>query len=222
MPSAQHVQLFVDDSHGLDRFLVYTFIRLKPGTPTDGLDKKLTASLDKQLGEPAGNMAKAELQLQPIGKIHTSGGYDLEMGKAVSGFFLALLIGLAALIQLIACINFMNLSTARASRRAREVGVRKIIGADNKGLVLQVLVESCICLCRAGSMVPALRRGYRHGAAGRKLSSFLSVRLSAREGHQRRFYQSYIRCQSTPFTGYISVRAFHCPDRRHDRHPSTT
>jgi putative ABC transport system permease protein len=144
MPPTKYVQLFVDGSHGLDRFLVYTFIRLKPGTPTDNLDKKLTASLDKRLGEPAANMPKAELQLQPVGKIHTSGGYDLEMGKTVSGFFLALLIGLAALIQLIACINFMNLSTARASKRAKEVGVRKIIGADNKGLVLQFLVESCI------------------------------------------------------------------------------
>ena len=51
---------------------------------------------------------------------------------------------IAWIILLIACINFMNLSTARASRRAKEVGVRKIIGADNKGLILQFLIESCI------------------------------------------------------------------------------
>jgi putative ABC transport system permease protein len=136
--------MVLNGTHWLDRYFAYTFVRIKPGASVEGLDKKLTASLYKQLGEPTGNMPRPELQLQPIGDIHTTGGYDSEMGKTVSGFFLALLIGLAVLIQLIACINFMNLATARASKRAKEVGVRKIIGADNKGLILQFLVESCI------------------------------------------------------------------------------
>jgi len=112
---------FLNGSHWLDRYFAYTFVRLKPGSSAENLEKKLTASLDKRLGGQPGNMAKIELQLQPIGNIHTTGGYDSEMGKTVSGFFLALLIGLAILIQLIACINFMNLSTARASRRAKDV-----------------------------------------------------------------------------------------------------
>jgi putative ABC transport system permease protein len=136
--------MVLNGTHWLDRYFAYTFVRIKPGASVEGLGKKLTASLYKRLGEPSGNMPRAELQLQRIGDIHTTGGYDSEMGKTVSGFFLAMLVGLAALIQLIACINFMNLSTARASKRAKEVGVRKIIGADNKGLILQFLVESCI------------------------------------------------------------------------------
>jgi len=140
----EYAYLFLNGRPGLDRYVAYTFVKLEPGTSVDTLEKKLTASLDQQLAEPTGKIPKAELQLQPIGKIHTTGGYDLEMGKPVSGLFMALLIGLAILIQLIACINFMNLATARASKRAKEVGVRKIIGADNKGLVIQFLVESCI------------------------------------------------------------------------------
>jgi putative ABC transport system permease protein len=128
----------------MDRSFAYTFVKLKPNASVDNLDKQLTAAFDKQPRGPISNRTKAELQLQPVGSIHTNGGYDSEMSKTVSGFFLALLIGLAALIQLIACINFMNLATARASRRAKEVGVRKIIGAGNKGLILQFLVESCI------------------------------------------------------------------------------
>jgi putative ABC transport system permease protein len=52
------------------------------------------------------------------------------------------LAGIAILIQLIACINFMNLSTARASKRAKEVGVRKIIGAERIDLVMQFMGES--------------------------------------------------------------------------------
>jgi putative ABC transport system permease protein len=144
MGPTKYANVFLNGDRGLERYFAYTFIRLYPGTSTEDLGKKLTASLYKRLREPAGNLPKAELQLQPIGKIHTTAGYDLEMGKTVSSFFLAMLIGLAALIQLIACINFMNLATARASKRAKEVGIRKIIGAGNKGLVLQFLVESCI------------------------------------------------------------------------------
>ena len=49
---------------------------------------------------------------------------------------------IAALIQIIACINFMNLSTARAARRAKEVGVRKVIGARRNNLIKQFLAES--------------------------------------------------------------------------------
>lgn len=118
----------------MDQYFAYTFVQLKPGVSRENVEQLLSALPGKS----------AELQLQPIGKIHTTDGYELEMGKTVSGFFLALLIGLAVLIQLIACINFMNLATARASKRAKEVGVRKIMGADNRGLVVQFLAESCM------------------------------------------------------------------------------
>ena len=64
------------------------------------------------------------------------------IGKPVSPIFLAILALIAALIQIIACINFMNLSTARASKRAKEVGVRKVIGAGKKDLIRQFLGES--------------------------------------------------------------------------------
>jgi len=134
----------LNGSHWMEQYFAYTFVKLNPGSSAEGLEKKLTVLLNQRIGQQTGYQGGAELQLQPIGKIHTTGGYDSEMDKTVSGFFLALLIGLAVLIQLIACINFMNLSTARASRRAKEVGVRKIIGADNKGLILQFLIESCI------------------------------------------------------------------------------
>ena len=74
------------------------------------------------------------LHLQPITSIHTTPGYEHEMTPTVSSSFLNILILIAALIQIIACINFMNLSTARASKRAKEVGVRKVIGAERKDL----------------------------------------------------------------------------------------
>ena len=83
-----------------------------------------------------------QLHLQPVGSIHTTTGYENEMDKTVSPSFLYILLLIAALIQVIACINFMNLSTARASKRAKEVGVRKVIGAGRKDLIKQFLGES--------------------------------------------------------------------------------
>ncbi len=141
---AVYGSIYLNSTHWMDRYYAYTFVKLAPGVSVENLEKKLKVSLDRPTGGANGTMGRAELQLQPVGEIHTTAGYDIEMGRTVNRFFLGLLVGLAALIQLIACINFMNLATARASKRAKEVGVRKILGADNKGLVLQFLVESSI------------------------------------------------------------------------------
>jgi putative ABC transport system permease protein len=87
--------------------------------------------------------AATNMYLQSVSRIHTTP--DMEnpgLGKPVSPTFLAILALIAALIQIIACINFMNLSTARASKRAKEVGVRKVIGAGRMDLIRQFLGES--------------------------------------------------------------------------------
>lgn len=133
---------FLEDQNWLDHFYTYTFVKLKSGASVANLEDRLPEFIKEHPGRNADRQIKTSLQLQPISAIHTTEAYDSEMGRSVSGFFLAMLIAVAGLIQLIACINYMNLSTARASKRAKEVGVRKIIGADNKGLVLQFLVES--------------------------------------------------------------------------------
>jgi putative ABC transport system permease protein len=85
-----------------------------------------------------------QLYLQPLSSIKTTTGYEVEMSKTISPSFLYILILIAVIIQVIACINFMNLSTARASKRAKEVGVRKVIGASRKDLIKQFLGESFI------------------------------------------------------------------------------
>jgi len=120
-----------------------SFIKLRPNADAVALEKKLPAFLLlhgadqlKQLG------MQKRLRLQPIGSIHTTPGYEVEMTKTVDPSFLNILILIAVLIQVIACINFMNLSTARASTRAKEVGVRKVIGAEKKDLIKQFMSES--------------------------------------------------------------------------------
>ncbi len=121
----------------------YTFVKLRPDANVNALEKKLPSFLNKYGADQlkSSGMNKS-LRLQPLTSIHTTSGYDAESGKIVSASFLYVLILIAILIQIIACINFMNLSTAKASKRAKEVGVRKVIGAGKYDLITQFLGES--------------------------------------------------------------------------------
>jgi putative ABC transport system permease protein len=122
-----------------------SYVKLRPNTSAAALEKKLPAFLTKYGAEQLKEMGmQKRLHLQPIGAIHTTLGYSNELSKTVDRSFLNMLLLIAALVQIIACINFMNLATARASRRAKEVGVRKVTGARVNDLVKQFLCESMI------------------------------------------------------------------------------
>ncbi|MFT3826361.1 MAG: ABC transporter permease [Chitinophagaceae bacterium] len=134
------------------------YVKLQPGADVAALDKKLPAFLDKYGREQLKEIGmQKKLHLQPVTAIHTTTGYEVEMSKTVSPSFLYILVLIAIMIQVIACINFMNLSTARTSRRAKEVGVRKVIGARSQDLVKQFLGESfLLCLLGVAIAVPLL------------------------------------------------------------------
>jgi putative ABC transport system permease protein len=120
-----------------------TYVKLHPDANPAALEKKLPAFLMKYGQQELQKMGvEKEMHLQPMASIHHTKDYENETDKTVSPAFLYLLVLIAALIQLIACINFMNLSTARASKRAKEVGVRKVVGAGKLDLIKQFLSES--------------------------------------------------------------------------------
>jgi len=120
-----------------------SYVRLQHNADAAALDKKLPAFLNKYGQQQLKDLGmEKQIHLQPVTSIHTTTGFEVESTKTVSPSFLYILILIAALIQLIACINFMNLSTARASQRAKEVGVRKVIGAGKFDLIKQFLGES--------------------------------------------------------------------------------
>ena len=123
---------------------IATYIKLQPGTNPATLERKLPAFEEKYAGQEKKKWNVQEtLYLQPITSIHTTGGLDNPgIGTPVDATFLSVLILIAVLIQVIACINFMNLATAHASKRAREVGVRKVIGAGKPDLIRQFLAET--------------------------------------------------------------------------------
>jgi putative ABC transport system permease protein len=120
-----------------------SYVKLQPHANVAALEAQLPAFIDKYAGQQlkASGMVK-EIHLQPVQAIHTASGYEHD--NPVNGTFLSLLLLIAALIQIIACVNFMNLSTARASQRAKEVGVRKVVGAGKSDLFRQFLGESVL------------------------------------------------------------------------------
>ncbi|MFC0515498.1 FtsX-like permease family protein [Mucilaginibacter angelicae] len=122
---------------------LYAYVKLRPNASAAALEKKLPEFLNKYGADQmkAVGMKKA-LHLQPVTTIHTTPGHEHELSKTLDPSFLYIMILVAVLIQVVACINFMNLSTARASKRAKEVGVRKVIGADQGDLIKQFLGES--------------------------------------------------------------------------------
>jgi putative ABC transport system permease protein len=153
--SHMHTNMFITmNSGGIGEFVrgndswagnnfTSSYVKLNSNANAATLEKKLPAFLNKYGQEQLKGLSmEKQLQLQPITSIHTTTGYEVEMSKTVSPSFLNILLLIAALIQVIACINFMNLSTARASKRAKEVGVRKVIGAGKADLVKQFLGES--------------------------------------------------------------------------------
>ena len=95
---------------------LYSYVKLRPDADPKAFEKKLPAFLNKYAGQQIKTLGMQKvLHLQPITEIHTTGGYEVEPTKTTDPKFLYILILIAVLIQVIACINFMNLSTARAS-----------------------------------------------------------------------------------------------------------
>ncbi|TWJ04884.1 putative ABC transport system permease protein [Mucilaginibacter frigoritolerans] len=127
---------------------LHTYLLLKPGTDVAKLEKALTNIDIKNSYNPSTWTTgdnHLRVFLKPLADIHlrdADAQYTLEKSGNIQYVYIFLLV--AIFILLIACVNFMNLSTARSSNRAREVGVRKVLGSARKYLVAQFLTESVL------------------------------------------------------------------------------
>lgn len=150
-----------------------SYIQLKSGASVDAVSAKLPAFIDKRIGKLLERLGRGfVLDLQSISTIHLNPVQE-ELHPQGSGQNLRIAASIAVVILLLACINFMNLSTARSTRRAREVGMRKVFGAIRSQLVLQFLCESVVISFVALSLALVLVE-----AALPFVNSLLEVNLS--------------------------------------------
>ncbi|HMG69247.1 MAG TPA: ABC transporter permease [Chitinophagaceae bacterium] len=125
---------------------VYSYVKLNPNADVIALQNKLPAFLLKHGADNLKELGmKKQLFLQKVTDINLySKGITNQIDEVSNARFLYLLLTIAFFIQLIACINFINLTTARSVRRAREIGIRKVAGAVKSSLVGQFLSESVL------------------------------------------------------------------------------
>ncbi len=119
-----------------------TFIMLQDNYTPQSLEVKLPRIVEKY--KPSSGDSRTEYFLQPLTGIHLNLDPGSKFPTERNSVYIFIFTGVALLILLIACINFMNLATARASMREKEVGVRKVVGALRIHLVKQFLGESII------------------------------------------------------------------------------
>jgi predicted permease len=119
----------------------HTFVLIRPNSNLAALDKKLSRYLVEKQG---GKGDYPQLFLARFSDRYLYNRYENGVQSGGRITYVRLFILIAAFILIIGCINFMNLSTARAAHRAREVGIKKVVGAGRPSLVLQYLAESLL------------------------------------------------------------------------------
>ena len=134
----------------------YTYLVLPEGYNYKKLEDKLPQVVEKYMGpqlqksmgitfsefKKKGN--NLGLVLQPLTDIHLKSNFSYDLGSSGNIQYVYIFTVIALFMLLIACINFINLSTAAASKRAKEVGIRKVLGSDRVQLIRQFLAESIV------------------------------------------------------------------------------
>lgn len=172
-------------------FSAHTYLLLRPNTNPETVEAKLPAVVEKYaagevertFGVSYPDYIKAGngyyYFLQPVRTIHLDSHLEAEHQPNGSRSLVSIFSIIAVFVLLIACINFMNLATARSSERAREVGIRKALGSTTQQLAAQFLTESVLLslfsLVIAGLLVASLLASF-NTIAGKSLSLYSLVR----------------------------------------------
>jgi putative ABC transport system permease protein len=151
-----------------------TYLLLLEDTDPEVFEQKV-ADFNQKYVEPIFRDSGTEIEtfLQPLRGIHLNSRLEFELGANGDIRMVYTFAAIALVILMIACINFMNLSTARSSRRAKEVGLRKVLGAEKSKLVFQFLSETFLYAflsMAAALLVAQLLLPYFKQAAGREIT----------------------------------------------------
>ena len=124
---------------------IFVYLQLHPGVKPEQLTRLFPAFMDKYLGKYyKENGFKMDLTMRALKDIYFDGEDSFDKVKHGSKKMVYIFMSIAFLILVIACINFMNLVTARATDRSKEVGLRKVMGAVRRQLAWQFLFESVL------------------------------------------------------------------------------
>lgn len=161
--SFRNVELFDKWSYKWDSNNYHTYVQLKPGVEQAAFGQKISPYLATY--KPGD---KTTLALQPLTDIHlySNFAFNTDWGQRSSIFYVKLFGLVGFIVLLIACVNFINLTTARSTRRAHEVGVRKTVGALQRHLVFQFMGEAflitglavILALIVANSLLPTFNQ----------------------------------------------------------------
>ncbi len=136
---------------------LFVYIQLNPNISATTFSKRLPQFMDKYMGKFYAEQGfKMGLKINPLKDIYLEGETPFDNVKHGSRKMVYIFMSIAMLILIIACINFMNLATARATERSKEVGLRKVMGALRKQLVGQFILESVLFTTIAAIMAVAL------------------------------------------------------------------
>lgn len=145
---------FLDNWHAT---MFHTFVKLKKGTDAKAFEEQIRNIADNYVkDEIEANAQEYAYFLQPITSIHLHSNLRHEFSKNNSYKYIQIFSLVALFVLLLACINFINLTTAYATRRAKEVGVRKTSGALPSQLVAQFLTETILTSCIAAVLAISL------------------------------------------------------------------
>src|SRR6185312_9541937 len=149
-PTAEELQ----SSENWFNFFLNTFVVLNPKADVAMVEKQMQQFYDRDskeamkiITEKYGDVVgKTKYGLQPLAAMHLSKDFPANTGltDASNPVYSYILSGIALFILLIACINFVNLTIARSIKRAKEIGIRKVVGSNRKQLIIQFLSESFI------------------------------------------------------------------------------
>lgn len=148
-------------------FNTQALVRLTPGTDVAALERAITERMNRLMRLPRPNMPSIPVHLLRRDQLHLSPGLSPGVGAR-----LAIQTAAALLVLFLACVNFINLATARAVRRGTEVGIRKVAGASRQALmiqflgeaVLQVLFALCVAVMLVELSLPAVNAFLNSGA----------------------------------------------------------